>query len=255
MALKTVRDTAGPTPAGSFSLDGGPEHRRLIMDVHGLERHGKTHFALTAPGPIGYMQLDPGGIDVVPKLRRLYPRKAIYQASYFPDLTPGLGTNEVERIAKPVWDRFAADYEQNLPILRTLIVDTGSEAWELLRLAEFGKTTSVKPIHYGSTNAVFRRLIRIAYNYPCNVIWLHKMKRTYKDDKWNGEMERAGFGGLGYEVQIQARAFRDEDGFQLAIEDCRQNPDLAGEVITQEMLTFPIVASLVYPETTPADWE
>lgn len=246
----------GSSVVGSFQrVTETDAPRRLIMAVSGHERTGKTHWALTAPAPLGYMQLDAGGEDLVPKMRRLRPKAELWHARYAVDIMPGLSDSEVERRAKPVWERFAADYEKNLPNLRTLVIDTGSEAWELLRLAEFGKVASVKPIHYGPVNATFRRLVRISYNHSCNVIWIHKMKKAYKNDSWNGGYEPACFSAMGYEVQIQARVFRDEDGFQMEVEDCRQNPDLAGQIIPEPLCNFPDVAQLVYPDSRRSDWE
>lgn len=229
--------------------------RRLIMDLHGLERQGKTHFSLTAPGPVAYMMLDVGGQDVLPKLRRKFPKKRIFVESYFCDIKPGMSTKEVEDIATPIWQRFTKDFETALTQFRTIIVDTATEGWELLRLAEFGKVGQVKAIHYGPVNAEFRRLLRIPYNSSCNVVFVHKMKRTYVGDSWNGKYERAGFSSTGYEVQIEARAFRDEDGWQLEVINCRQQPDLAGEIIPEPLCDFANLATMIYPDTRVADWE
>lgn len=228
--------------------------RRLIIDIHGMERSGKTTLALTAPGPIAYMQLDPGGEDIVPKIRRRFPKKQLYLAKYFVDVKPGLNPAQVEELATPVWQRFTKDYEAALQQFRTVVVDTATEGWELLRLAEFGKVAQVKPIHYGPVNAEYRRLLRIPYNTACNVIFIHKMKRTYKNDNWNGEYERAGFGGTGYEVQAEILLFRDEDGFQAEILNCRQNAELQNEIVPEPMCDFPGIAQLVYPDTSAKDW-
>jgi hypothetical protein len=229
--------------------------RRLIMDLHGMERSGKTTFALTAPGPIAYMQLDPGGEDIVPKIRRQFPKKRLFLSKYYTDIKPGLSVAEVEAIAAPVWLRFVQDFETALTQFRTIVIDTSTELWELLRLAEFGKVGQVKAIHYGPVNAAFRRLLRIPYNTACNVIFIHKMKRTYLNDTWNGKHERAGFGGTSYEVQLQARTFwDDEDGFQLEIEDCRQRAELRGEIVPTPMCDFPNLAMMVYPDSRESDW-
>jgi hypothetical protein len=240
----------------SFKLVGNEQApRRLIMDLHGMEREGKTTLALSAPSPIAYLQLDPGGEDIVPKIRRKYPKKQIYLSKYYVDMRPNMTVSEVEALATPMWQRFTKDYEAALTQFRSIIVDTHTEAWELLRLAEFGKVAQIKPIHYGPVNAEFRRLLRIPYNNSCNVIFVHKMKRTYKDDKWNGQMERAGFGGVGYEVQIEARCFWDaEDGYQTEIINCRQNAELRGEVVPEMLNNFASIAQMVYPDSRESDW-
>jgi len=46
---------------------------------------------------------------------------------------------------------------------RTLIFDTGTEAWELCRMARFGKLAQVMPQHYTEVNSEFRALVKAAY--------------------------------------------------------------------------------------------
>ena len=43
------------------------KYLRLVVRVGGLEKEGKTHFALTAPGPIGAIDMDRGMEGVVEK--------------------------------------------------------------------------------------------------------------------------------------------------------------------------------------------
>ena len=43
------------------------DRTRLIVSVEGLEKRGKTHFAMTAPPPIAYFDMDIGAEGVVNK--------------------------------------------------------------------------------------------------------------------------------------------------------------------------------------------
>lgn len=248
--VKSVEQEPLDLPVYDIEVD-HPTHAFVVDDVWA---HNTT-FALSAPGPIAYFQLDPGGEDIVPKVRKAFPKKQLYLAKYYCDIKPGMNEREVEAVATPVWERFTKDYESALTRFRSIVVDTSTEAWELLRLAEFGKVGQVKAIHYGPVNAEYRRLLRLPYNHDCNVIFIHKQKRTYVGDSWNGKYERAGFSATGYEVQAELRTFRDEDGFQVEIENCRQNADLEGEVVPEVMCDFAGVGQLVYPDSTAADWE
>jgi len=96
---------------------------------------------------------------------------------------------------------------------RTLIIDTGTEAWELCRLAAFGKLSQVMPHHYVEVNAKFKALVKYAYERTdLNVIWVHKVKKEYKTnregkDTWTGRMERAGFGDMPYLVDCNIRHY------------------------------------------------
>jgi len=52
---------------------------RVILSVEGREKEGKSHLAMTAPGPIGIINMDLGLEGVVHKFAR---DKKIYVSSY-----------------------------------------------------------------------------------------------------------------------------------------------------------------------------
>ena len=221
---------------------------RIIMSVSGLEKQGKTHFALTAPGPLGMFSTDIGEEGVVEK----FGDKDIYIMSI-----DRVDDDSAEQ-APEEYARFHGAYVKLLrgKEVRTIVLDTATEIWEILRMARFGRLTQVMPYQYGPVNAEYRALIREAYAYDKNLILIHKMKPKYINDKRTAEYERAGFGDTGFLVQVNARAYRYEDGdFALQIEDCRQNPALMGEELIGPMCTFPFLASLVLPNVDPGEWE
>src|SRR5690606_33598929 len=111
--------------------------------------------------------------------------------------------------------------------IRTLVVDTATELWEVARLSEFGKLEQVKSHHYGPVNAEFRNIIQAPYmRKDLNVIYTHKVKKEYKDDKWRGGFERAGFGDMPFLAQINIEHYRvdeseDEDRpFAIKVINC-----------------------------------
>jgi len=227
---------------------------RLVMSISGLPKQGKTHFALTAPGDIALFNADIGLEGVVHKFTS---RKKIYQFDFS---VPG---EQVQ--AKRDFDKLSQAWEKVIKNkkIRTVIADTETDIWELKRMASFGKLTQVMPHHYSIVNAEYRAFLKKIYSSPdTNLILLHKMKKTYvqnKDGKdgWNGKYERAGFGDMGFLVQVNARVWRDEeDGdFHIYITDCRQNPDLAGEDLFGPLCTFPMLAQMILPESNIEDWE
>jgi hypothetical protein len=223
---------------------------------------------LTAPGPIAIINTDDGLDGVVQKFHK---KKDIMVADYKIDF----GTN---RIAKPtleqqqelanqcdkVWRSIMKDYKEALNDgARTILTDTGTELWEILRMARFGKLTQVMPHHYGPVNAEFRDFIRMAYDktiakgHTCdvNLILQHKLKEEWKngsDGKGvkTGEYERAGMKDIGFLVQVEAVAWR-EDGlpvpecFHLTVSSCRQNPEMTGQDLQGDMCNFPTLAAAV----------
>lgn len=223
--------------------------KRLIIGLDGIEKNGKTHFALTAPGPICIIDMDIGLEGVVDKF---IGEKEIHHVAF----NKREATNPAQW-AK-MWDNVIRAYTEALTdkAIKTIIVDTATEVWELVRLARFGKLTQVMPHHYGPVNEEFRNVIRDAYNYDKNVILLHKMKPKYVNDKRTNDIERAGFGDTGYLVQANMVSWCDKHGsFGITIRDCRHNPELKGMDIPEPLNTFPNVASMILPETEPEDWE
>jgi len=229
---------------------------RLIMSVSALDKEGKSHFALTAPSRIAYFNVDIGLEGVVNKFKG--KDIMVY------DMT----VQEEWDAAKREWNEFVQAYYAVLedPKVRTIVADTATEWWEMIRLARFGKTTQVMPYMYGPVNAEFRKLLKKAYSSDKNLILLHKMKETYENNEPTGEYERAGFKDIGYLVQVNCRAYREDgtvqsDGsvkpgaFHMYVENCRQNPDLADSDFTAPFNEFPMLASLILPDTGPEDWE
>lgn len=254
------------TIGGSFKLSvPGTVTPRLIVALDGLEKEGKTHFALTAPGPIAYQGLDIGTEGVVEKF---IAKKPIYMAEYGFQVEKGDNQDATMKKAAPVFESFIKDYKEvMLPgfksgKIRSGIWDTGSDIWGLQRLARLGKLSQVMPHHYTALNAEYQNLIREVYETSGNLIILHKLKPEWKDNpttgKGNktGQFERDGFGGTGFLVQVNATAWREKPNgdFHITVRDCRQNPLVAGLDLAGEMATFPWLATFVYPGTSLEDW-
>ena len=222
---------------------------RLIASVEGLEKNGKSTFALSAPGPLAIIDMDTGLEGVIEKW---VDKKDIIRAEFnYRDAT---NKDEWERMwmqVKTAWKDALASRD-----IRTLIGDTATEMWELVRLARFGKLDKVMPLQYGPVNTEFRDLIRSAYMTNKNVVLLHKQKSEYVNDKRTGKMERSGFSDMGYLVQINLKTWRDEDNqFGFTVIDCRQSAGLNGEEYVQPMNTFQYLAADVFPQTDLEYWE
>lgn len=223
--------------------------RRLIMAISGREKQGKTHFALTAPGPTAYFDLDVGTEGVIEKF--VAAGKVIYHNDY--------NFHALKDIRKPgpidpgpyleMWEGLKSDYMAVMDSkVKTVVFDTATEAWELLRMSRFGKLTQVLPHHYGPVNAEYRSLLRTAYMADKNLLLLHKMKAEYVNEKRTGNYERAGFADTGFMTQANVRCWRrvGENGleFGVTVEDCRQSPEIAGIELMQPMCDFPTIASM-----------
>lgn len=245
--------------AAGFQKMTADVRKRLIVNVEGKQKSGKTHFALTAPGPIAYFGLDIGEEGVVGKFVSL--GKEIYSADdkiRVPNvisMTPAGPTID----AAPAWDKMkqAVTAACDSKFIRTIVWDTATEVWELIRLARFGKLTQVLPVMYGPVNAEMRGLLRLAYDSDKNFILLHKLKNEYVNDKRTGNLERAGFSDTEYIVQVNLRTFYDSEAQEFGVEvvNARQNMQLCGEVYTGDLCSFPMLATMILDGTELGDWE
>ncbi len=237
--------TNGSVQGTSFQKLQAQAKRRLIVVVQGHEKTGKTHFALTAPGPIGIFDLDIGTEGVVEKFAT---DKEIHLAEY------AVSFPYDQKVAEKTWQQFRNDYKVILggSGVRTGIIDNAVEAFELLRIAKLGRLQQVMPHLYSGVNGEFRELLRMAYKSDTNLILIHKLRKQYVQEAWNGKYERAGFGDMGYLAQVIVETFREDDVFKLRVLDCRQNPMIKGLVI--EKPTFMKLALAVYPDSTEDQW-
>ena len=236
-----------------------PKKRRMIVSVRGEEREGKTQFGLTAPGPIAVFPFDNNTPELIEKWQM---RKKIYVPSDSLDYTEATDMEEW----KPVWEKFKQMFLDAVasPVIRTVMVDTMSEANELCRLARFGKLTEVPPHFYGKVNAEFKRLIDATYLTDKNIVFIHQLKDQYKGNNRTGERILAGYTNIGYKVQINVLCWRDlsrrdaeagTEGFGITIDNCTQNEALAGTFIEEPGNTWAGLGMLVYPGTKEGDWE
>jgi hypothetical protein len=253
MAIKSDKSKLSRVPAElqkiGFVPPSGVVTPRLVLSIEALEKQGKTHFALTAPDPMAYFNFDTGEEGVIHKF--INSGKEI--------IVNNMEVPKDQEASGKEWDRFEKAYYKIFEhkYARTVVVDTGTEMWELVRMAKFGKLTQVMPHHYGPVNAVIRRMIRHAFSSDKNLILIHKLKPRYVNDKRTADYDRAGFSDIGYLVQANIRLFIDEEEgneFTAWIKDCRHDPALKDELLAGPLCNFPSVAMMMLPEVDPEIW-
>ena len=218
---------------------------RMTVVVKGRWKTGKTNFALTAPPPIAHFNLDVGLEGVIEKFRRI---KEIYTDDYIYRSETGQST---QTIALPVWEKMRADYMFFLGSkeIRSIVLDTESEAFDLIRFARLGSTALPREVSYkyGPVNAEFRQLLLSAMASDKNLILIKKMKDEYIKDVRTGNDEPAGYKEISYLAQVNLLAWRDglSGPFHLTVEDCRQNPDVAGMDLEGEMCNWDFLKVMV----------
>jgi hypothetical protein len=219
---------------------------RLTVVVKGRWKQGKTNFALTAPAPIAHFNLDVGLEGVIEKFRRI---KEIYTNDYSYRTETGVSTIAM---ATPIWNKLMTDYKYFLQQkeIRTIIIDTESEAFDLIRFARLGSLALPREASYkyGPVNAEFNALLRLAFSSDKNLVLIKKMKDEYIKNERTGRDEPAGYKDTSYQIQVNLLAWRDgmDGAFHLLIEDCRQNPDVAGMDLEGDMCHWDFLHGLVF---------
>lgn len=211
--------------------------RRLIVSSGGREKTGKSHFGLSGPPPIIYLNVDIGTEGVVEKFQNLGKQVLIYDIRI-----PREGQ-------QAMWVQMWSDFRMRVRKVYglkegTVIWDTASELYELARLSHFGRLTEVKPSDYAVVNNEWKDVLRIAYDSPMNTVFLHKMKAIWKvvptssgrsSLTKSNDYEISGFTDMDYLTQVNLVHSREitEAGvvFSVYIKDCRHNPGLAGTIM------------------------
>jgi len=249
-----------------FAVPTLPKTKRVVVCSRALDKRGKTHWAIEkSPPPVAIVGLDTGTKEVAAKFLKSKELICAYHK------ISGKLASQADTIARAEQE-WAAVKQSILtatqhPRVRTLVVDTGTEVYELVRLAHFGRLESVKPHHYGPVNKEMRDLVKAAYEREdLNVIWVHKMKKQYAqnkkgDDSWTGGYEMAGFSDMPFLVDVTIENYwvnPTEDapgrfGFRVTGVG-RQTPDVCGLELEGADCNFQMLAMLLYPEVDPAWW-
>ena len=228
---------------------------RLILSVTGHERHGKSSLGLSAPGPLVVFDLDKGLEGVA---RKFVHQKDIYTKEY------KFSKSDTKDRFFTLWTTFRTDFYSALEdqSVKTIVIDTASAMWDLLKLGRLGTLGLPKEQAYrwGPVNAEFIGMIDMVKDTDKNLILIHKLKKQYIKDEWDGQSyERTGFSQIGYMVQIDTEVYREglSGPFGIRILNCRQNSALGGLELPldNELDTFSTLAQLVFPESSEEDWK
>jgi hypothetical protein len=231
---------------------------------------------MTAPGPIAVVGLDTGTKEVASKFLPSSPEVAAGKwparelICAYHKVTGKLDSQaETQAQAEKEWGavKHSLLVAMQHPKVRTLAVDTGTEVYELLRLCRFGKLEQVKPHHYGPVNKEMRDLVKLAYEREdLNVIWVHKMKKQYAqnkkgDDSWTGGYEMSGFSDMPFLVDVTLEHYwvspTEEAPGRFGIKVVgvgRQTPDVCGLELEGADCSFQMLAMMLYPDVDPAWW-
>lgn len=230
--------------------------RSALVEVYGDTGTGRTTWALSAPGPIAFLHASEKIEGIIqPHATKIGPNG---------DGTGGVfdfggvfigSDQEVARQAGRVWAELTEAWYDALTWARTLVLDTHTEAWELIRLARFG---GLKPsggrvdANYGPVNAEFRSLFKAAKQQDgCNVIVIGQTKDEYKGSggmgQRTGKTIRAGMKEIPFYADVIVRTESEllSQSFTSTIEKPWWNSAMMGLELEGEMSNFTTTMELV----------
>jgi len=229
---------------------------------------GKTHFWLTAPDPIYYFLLEPGGLKGL-NVNPLFRAKDVRVLDLSAKLDWGRITDKKERVKRglDVMKEFDRAWDIAKAGARTIVIDKEDMLWETRRYAH-DEVESPEPKKFHELNLEHRALVVQAEALGLNLGFIRGMKETWgkigisratgRDQMgFTGEFLPRGHKELDEQVQINLEHRWDDEAkvFRVKILDkCR-----LGEAITLmgeefEMLEFPDLGMKLYPETDVEVW-
>lgn len=237
-----------------------PTSRNLSLELIGPEQTGKNHIAFTMPSPIAHFDLDDNAGPTLANILRLYPATVIKRMLF--EIPKGLvPTDKLQKQAVGERERLfeAWEWACKSDKVRSLVMDSGTDAWELWRYAEFGAESS-RARNYGGLNSQFAAMLRLPRKYGKNVVIINRTKDEWRDDKPTGRVVRDGFKNTGYTMHATIETLRDDyDNFSIKLRDVRHNAGLNGTVYTPAdlggELTFQMIAATIVEGSEPYEWQ
>jgi hypothetical protein len=207
---------------------------RLFVCTTAMTKRGKSYWAVRAPDPVGVLAFDAGTEHQVKAAiregRRVYHQK--FEVKKADDGgNKDIWKTEFRKVVK-AWEALWKN-----PLIKTGVIDTADELWELHILQSFGSMTpkmskNDRYSEWGEVNSEFRSVFMDAYNArpDFNIIAIHKTKKEYKenakgDSNWTGRYERAGFKDMSFMADVNLEHYFDGENkeFGIRILDSREN--------------------------------
>lgn len=211
----------------------------IVISAEGMDKSGKTYSILkTAPCPLVFINCDRDNSRVITRLRR-DGRRIFLSGQYLfvPSAKqlhkPGQASDdpvlvENARQAGLLWTPIERDFNDALadPKIKTVVLDSGTAAYGILRTKVFGKLTGVAEVLYAKTNYMWREMLKKAENSGKVVIFIHRLKQEYikvKDSSGKfesmqtGKLVMDGYKQTNFEVGAIVRHIATPTGFKVKV--------------------------------------
>jgi hypothetical protein len=165
-----------------------PTLKRMMILIQGSQNTGKTEFIMSAPGPGLNFCLDMGYEGVEnnedpPKTRN----SSIINFPFSVKPTMSIvGSDDAgtAKIFAEEWNAFEMAYMETIKNEDSLTsgLDGGTEQWETLRMALWGRLEQIIQLNYPAAYKLLRAFVWRQFNSHKNIIQTFKMKDEWVDD-------------------------------------------------------------------------
>jgi hypothetical protein len=204
--------------------------QRLLVSVWGQEKVGKTHFALTFPGPIYFFDFDLGAETVMPK----FADKEVYYARY----NTSLLSDNIDTY-QALWNGFKSDLSDALASDGgTIVFDSATQIWSLVQKVYLDKimkrresrSQQVYPFDYADANIAYEGLISaVKENKDMNLVLTHRAREIYSNKgQRTGTYEAQQNSRTPYFVQWVVQLYKDQQEHIAKVESCRFGSEFEG---------------------------
>lgn len=273
MALPVNKTPKASLPGSDFIQLGEVKPQANVL-IYGHGGSGKSTMGLFAPSPVAFINFDKRARHAVKNAERA-GRKVHYMEVDFPANVTRLGVEEAKKIGQAAVNKviknFAIAVEMSLKgDVRTIVLDTGTEYGEILKIAITGRADRVKD--YGQSkdliNREFWRLCNMARESEANFIMLSRAKEIWENSEPTGKFTWRGpdvmNDAVDWSAHIRLKKGRVKGKvkkeFEIEITKAGVNIDELGEVYSSEDWEpvggpFVHACMMQYPGTGPEDWE
>lgn len=233
----------------------------VCIEIYGPSYTGRTHLALTHRAPIALLHCHERLCGTVNS--PLFSRKDI-RTFDFASPIKGADDESLADSAMVCIDQFEAAYDDALTWARTVIIDTHTELWEIMRFAYFGaeKPTIVKgmgkegrmDVVWAGINGRWRRLrTKWKSSTDTDLILIGRSGDLWVNNKATDKQVSKGQKSIPYDADIRIETSKALGG-DFSFTYIKPGINYALQGITLPNTNMPLLLSGIYGNT-PADWE
>ena len=203
----------------------------ISTSISGLPKSGKTHLALTWPAPIKLYSFEHGA-DYIAQTK--FPEKKIVIKRY---KLPIIESDNPEPYAERIWEDFQTEFKTDAYSgeYQTLIVDTGTHLWAVLRQAitEAKHRKKLLEVEYALPNLKMGAIYSHAYEAGVNLVVVNYLRDKYVKGENTGDLELNGWGQtegmVDVVLEISRKTTDGKTKMVTSLRDNRFDRDLNGQ--------------------------